>query len=147
VEEYARSAAAVVIAEAQKRVAGVCHCVQTGQASVERGMLHSPIALLEPDKKRKQIACDQAAEAVQREEARKRRHLELDAEAAAAKQARAHKTCRVCPARVHGGGKSWHACPCKMIVICPTCKASLVAVGVIAGHLGVCSTGDAEEGA
>ena len=136
-----------MISEAQQRVSGVCRSVQTGHASVKRGVLHSPIALLEQDKKRKQIARDQAAAAVEREEARKRRRLELDAEAAAARQARAHKTCRVCRARVHRGSQSWHTCPCKMFVACPTCRASLAAADVISGHLGVCSTGDAEEGA
>jgi len=67
VEERARSAAAAVIVEAQQRVAGVRRRVQTVQVSVERVVLHSPIALLEQGKKRKQIARDQAAAAVERE--------------------------------------------------------------------------------
>ena len=53
VEERARSAVAVVTAEAQQRVAGVRRSVHTSQASVQRGARHSSIALLEQDKKRK----------------------------------------------------------------------------------------------
>ncbi|OSX77415.1 hypothetical protein BU14_0150s0027 [Porphyra umbilicalis] len=53
VEERARSAVAVVTAEAQQRVAGVRRSVHTSQASVQRGARHSSIALLGQDKKRK----------------------------------------------------------------------------------------------
>lgn len=100
----ALSAAAVVVAEDRQRIAGALRSVRTGQASVQRGVLHSPHAMIEKYKKRKQKAIQEASLAVRRAEAHKKRRLELDAAAAAAALALEDKTCRVCRSNVHRGG-------------------------------------------
>lgn len=71
-----RAAASEVIQASRERITAAAWAVRTGQAAVKRGIVHSPAALLEPDKQRTADRLKKEKEAAKRATERAQRREE-----------------------------------------------------------------------
>jgi len=154
VQSKARAAAAAVLLGAQQRVDATRRRSVSGQATVARGVLHAPEALLAQHRAREaaRAAALVVREARVAEAAQQRVRKEVDAAWRATQ--RENNRCRVCCKTVRRGGGGWLGCACDVFWVCPACAKTAVASSTMAEHCQSCTDqvsvaadeGDEEEG-
>lgn len=139
VVEAARRAAADVIQAAQQRVDESSAAVVSGRAVVKRGVVHSPVSLLEQHRRtEEETAKDKDAKDARRVE-RAENKAERDRPKAEKAASRELRRCRGCAGKVYCGGKSWTGCDCGLFWVCPPCSNSMQAGMAMAAHIKECT--------
>lgn len=151
--EAARSAAALVIQDAQTRVDSSVRGTVSGKAVVQKGVVHSPFYLIESQRKAEAEEAKTQQEREARRDERAKKKADREAKEAEKVATRENHRCRVCPDKVHRRGKTWTGCPCDAFWVCPPCAKTLPAGAAMAEHIKVCpgpaavgSDSDSEDG-
>jgi len=139
VQSKARSAAAAVLLGAQQRVDATRRRSVSGQATVARGVLHAPEALLAQHCAREAARASALAvrEARMAEAAEQRVRKEVDA--ARRLTQRENNRCRACRKTVRRGGRGWLGCACDVLWVCPACAKTAVGGATMAEHSQSCT--------
>jgi len=139
VQSEARSAAAAVLLGAQQRVDATRRRSVSGQATVARGVLHAPEALLAQHRARDAARASELAvrEARMAEAAEQRVRKEVDA--ARRSTQRENNRCRACRKTVRRGGRGSLGCACDVFWVCPACAKTAVGGATMAEHSQSCT--------